>query len=126
MQALIGGIPVEGKLLKDEQPVSITVFQFTLKEYPAAFAASDDEFELVALAIRRDKEFVQSLLPETYELLLKTVEEINAGFFVYADRQTDKIAKRLNAMKPHVIQSMKLRASEESPSNNMRRGLQPQ
>jgi hypothetical protein len=104
---------------------TVSIHQISLKDYERAFAAIDDEFELAAIVTGRDKKFILSLSPESYESVRIILEEINGGFFVYADRQMAKLAKRLNSMSAHVIAAAKAKA-DEKPSNNSRHGLQPQ
>jgi hypothetical protein len=93
LNTLFGGsqmivqIDVESETPKTE---TVKVRQFKLLEYPALLPQMQDELQLCALAISKNRQFIESLKPESYEALQQAVRDINAkGFFAFAGRQAD-------------------------------------
>jgi hypothetical protein len=111
MKTLKGGR--EHSVVKEDGSTeTVMVSQFKLGQYEKALVVIDDEFALAALACGKDKAWIQSLEPGSYEMLRTIVEEVNAaGFFVYAQRQQDKATKRINSVKPEVLQVLGARVS---------------
>ncbi|MCX8090592.1 MAG: hypothetical protein N3I86_06590 [Verrucomicrobiae bacterium] len=59
-----------------------------LREYPHAFAALDDELALTGILAGRDRAWVETLTPASYEALYAELERLNArGFFAWSERQ---------------------------------------
>lgn len=105
----------------DGSKEDITVRQLPLKDYSAAFAAFDNEMELVSVICAKDKNWVFTLAPDSYEELLLAVQAVNdKGFFAYAARQNERLTKRLNSVKPEVLQAVSAKALQPLPP-----GLQP-
>lgn len=85
-----------------------------LRSYAAAVAALDDELTLVGILVGRDRAWVESLTPESYETLYAALERLNAkGFFAWSARQRARqedaqrrTLEALAALPPEAVESV--------------------
>jgi hypothetical protein len=116
---LFGGRDVS--VFVDGKPETVRVNQLKLAQYEAAFLKVDDEFELVAFICGKQKPWVYSLAPDSYEDLVAVSQEVNAkGFFVYSARRQKQLVDRVNAMRPEMV-----RAAAEAATSS-RSPMRPQ
>lgn len=111
MTTLIGGRRVKVHFA-DGREEEILVRQLPVREYDRAFGLVEDEIALTALICARDITWIvgklpegeDGMLPESYELLQQTAQEVNAkGFFGYATRRSQKES----AFKMQMLDAMK-------------------
>ena len=96
-------VPVK---FEDGTAGEIVVHQLRIVEYKKAFPVIGDEVAIVAMATDQTKARIESLTPESYEVLQAAVQEVNAnGFFIYAGRQMAATAKNLSALPADVLQA---------------------
>jgi hypothetical protein len=77
----------------------IKVRQLPLLEYERALPLLDDEFALTALFCSRDKAWIGTLAPESYEALLAKAREVNElGFFAYSRRRLEAGVREITQM----------------------------
>jgi hypothetical protein len=104
---------------EDGRTGDLEINQFRLRDYRAAFALADDEIGLVALATKQPRNIIETLLPESFELVLANVKEVNKdGFFPFADRKMLAAAENMRKMPPEVLDRIygKMPAMPQSPS----------
>jgi hypothetical protein len=76
----------------------IRVRQIPISDYETGFALAGDEIALVGFLCGQDKAWARSLTPESYEAVLAAGQEANArGFFAFAARRAEELAKREQA-----------------------------
>lgn len=118
-ETLIGGrkLTVNFETLPDgtmPPAEAVLVRQVPLREYEAGLLVFEDEFARTAFICGRDKKWVLTLTPESYEALRVAAEEVNAqGFFVYCQR---RVAEFL-ALPAHV-RAQFLAAPSTSPTGS--------
>lgn len=111
-------------LLENETMQELHIRQLRVRDYDDAFPVYDNEIRLLALACDKPEDFIKELTPESFDSAVAHLNEINKGFFGYAQRQMDKLTKRLNGMAPHVIAAAKAKADEKHLNNSVD-GLRP-
>lgn len=73
---------------EDGRSETIELRPLPLRSYASAFGAVDDELALTAILAGRERAWVDSLTPESYEALYAALERLNArGFFAWSARQ---------------------------------------
>ncbi len=103
---------------EDGKTDTVRVHQLRLSQYEAAFAKFDNEFELLGLVCGHDAKWAMTLMPESYEDLLKAAQEVNAkGFFVYAERRHGLLTRRLNSLSPQILSAATQAAGTSSNSS---------
>ncbi len=96
------------------------VNQIKLKQYEECFKHYENETEFIKAATGV---VTEDLLPESYEVLVQAVEEVNeGGFFVYAARRSERMMARLTKASPALLKAV---ADRVSPSTASVPGLQP-
>ena len=104
--SLFGGKTI-AVMFEDGKTGELKVTQFKLRDYQRTFLLADDEFALVAAGCGATKELILTLAPESYELALATVKEVNEkGFFVYAGRQMERAAANLRSLPQAMLEKM--------------------
>jgi hypothetical protein len=103
---LLGGKTIDVHFENGERG-ELKLRQFRLAEYEDIFRVHDDEFALVARACGQPRELVQTLAPESYELALATVREVNAnGFFAFAARRLERAAANLRQLPAELVEKI--------------------
>lgn len=89
-ETLFGGRTV-AVLHEDSSREEIKVHQLRLADYERAYAMLDDEMGLTAFCCGKEKGWVLTLQPESYELLQSAAREVNQrGFFSFAARRDER------------------------------------
>src|SRR5689334_18664496 len=105
MKILKGGQSVE-VMYEDDSSSEVFVRQLPLRDYESAFLKIDDEMEITALICGKDKAWVMTIQPESYEQLRKVALEVNEkGFFVYADRRKEELTRRVSSLSPDMLKA---------------------
>lgn len=111
---LFGGCEIKA-LFEDGRAETLNVRQFKLREYQSLFPLMDDEIGLVARAISKPRNVVETLSPESYEALFTAVKEANAkGFFLFAARQLERGAATLRSLPAEVVEQVLARGKAAS------------
>lgn len=104
-------------IFEDGRTETLTVKQFRLKDYSLIFPMADDELALVAFAVGQPKGVAETLTPESFEVLLAVVKEVNKhGFFCYADRQRAERVETMRTMPPAVLEKIMAKFTSSTPS----------
>jgi hypothetical protein len=92
---------------EDDTSGEITVRQFKVREYATVFPVADNEIELLARACSVPRQKIETLRPESYELLQAALQEVNAqGFFAYAARQMERAQSSLKNLPPAMLEKI--------------------
>jgi hypothetical protein len=90
---------------EDGREAELTIRQFKLRQYQAAFPLLDDEIGLVALAAGTARGVVEAMHPKSFEAAYAAVKEINAeGFFIWSARQMERGAAGLRNLPPEMVE----------------------
>jgi hypothetical protein len=102
----------------------VKVSQLRLADYDRAFLLIEDELGLTAVMCGKDKAWINTLQPESYDELQAVAREVNArGFFSFAERRQARLFNAMANFKPEALMEMMDRAKSTSPtlSSNLQR-----
>jgi hypothetical protein len=72
----------------EPKPITLNVRQFKVREYPTLAPYMNNELELCARACTKPRAFIESLTPDSFEVVCAAVWEVNgSGFFTWSERQ---------------------------------------
>src|ERR1039457_3425110 len=126
LETLFGG-RAASVLHEDGTALDVFVRQLPIRDYPAAFKVVEDEFAFTAFCTTlaaggegrgevAGTAFVQSLRPESYELLQAAAREVNEkGFFAFAARQQARA---------DAVQKAQLAAMSEMPPEMLKLAIE--
>ena len=85
-ETLLGGASHE-ITLADGTTITVKVRQIRLKEYEAAGSIADQEFRLVELVCDQPAGWVETVSPDSFELLATEMRRLNPSFFAWLVRK---------------------------------------
>jgi len=97
---LFGFTEVSVKLL-DGTSHTVRVRQLPVRQMHAFLQAQDNEAQMIELACQLDSATVDLLAPESHELLIAKIEEVNADFF---SRWVARLKNRTERLMPGVME----------------------
>lgn len=93
-ETLLGGASHD-ITLADGTTATVKVRQIRLKEYEAAARIADQEFRLVELVCDQPAGWVETVSPESYELLATEMRRLNPSFFAWQGRKRADLYRNL-------------------------------
>ena len=118
-------VQVETCNAKDEIHAEvIRVRELKVREWSEAirFIETDDDDGLTALAVNKPKDWVQTLMPSSYRLLIERVKARNADFFVVAEQRINRRMDRIAMMPPQTLNTLidKTISQPQLPNSRLR------
>lgn len=109
---LFGGkkITIQFRPPEGEETVKTEEFfvrQLQIENYPDVMPHIGNEVMLISKACEKNPEWLKSLTPESYEVLVAAVQEVNAkGFFTSAKRRLREYTDSLKDLPPEMLQAI--------------------
>lgn len=103
-----------------QQAETVKVRELKVREWPEAirYLESDDDDGLTALACSKTKQWVTSLTPQSYRLLIERVKARNEDFFAVAEEKVNRRIGRIATLPKAALESIIDRTTSPTSSPN--------
>jgi hypothetical protein len=92
VETLLGGTTMTA-CFEDGHKETVTVRQVPLRQYRALMESQTDEFRWLEIVCDKPEGWAETMRPADYNLLFTEAERINSDFFVWCQRQIDRVQR---------------------------------